>query len=1254
MLHDIFQFAAYRWKTCRKPSIQLSWGNMFIWPFCSSLSLCLKHHPDLQVSLRKCTVAQQVRVLRSGLPPFSVQHFLRSVLHLSLMSANDKKKFIMKIQAWAKEKFGGSGDPEVEDAVDCIDFFDMMFGEQLPVFAKLLQDVVLRIEALDRSCVRDPGITLVPEIPTEGETRKLKLAPWMFGFRAKDSVKGKSKMTQVYGCLVEFLERPYASAKDPIDVLMPGWISVGSEMPVFSVRHSMGFAKSLTIRVILFAVVDMRWSDNECMLVLKELQALMCIECTYSPAADPKGQMNKALGDKMTAAARTRPDVIQIYSTLHSRALMDGVELQPNIDRYLSEFQEDTLSETRKFSPLEISAVKFMPGLSEAGQKKLAYHYQAFDVEFSAWPLGKLAADALRDGTKVARASSSSEAIAPDALQLWTNVCLVSSQKREATITRRIGIFLFKIKEAVRTKKSKTLNLKFQAHDLRCKLSDELAFEVSALFTHWAPTWKSMMSAENWSKCVLKFKRGGLDAQLVEKCASKIMHTAADFRFLQAYGGVALTIVPQDSLDAQQEAAKLVREKASLAEIALLVQREENKWMKHKQDVTAWKCSSQAQRSAFKEEEKKKNLQILVAEMNNRFPARVLESPDHIHTYVNSSIDAWLLPTTSSREDAWMVWFINLSIPGYVFMHSALQAIVKAADSISNCPERTCAFIISPNTGSFGDSYSEANMRKASRDIEELLQDPDLGIMYHPISMTFDESSMPTQSTRPGQHSAFMFISSETTGEKGKEKPKSLFALSKMWIRMTVGQLPCHKLKDAVNPLAELARGDFDPTRDLSKSQRRKQWFAGWKLMECLRAKLWQGVPVTNQSYAAWVDMYGYDFSLGHCILRSVFSSAKDRAKQPSEMVCTLFWANMDTTMDNHWALLQDFHDRSGKRHLRQLLREKLYFLDGWAEEEFLSATASPSYKPTEFTATFPAASGDLPFRHEWLMLTQAKFEAPEVVAEFQKIIDSHDQKFNPSKTPYTGETLKRKAEAEATKPIGEEIPAEEGAPDNRSAFLAAHKNTMVLELFGQEFLFTATGELWCHGKVDDVVDITEPIALIYGSFKLADLADQELTKSKCFKIEFKSSEDLVQCSSEHMADKCPRGLVPLREVLAALDNPKLECHEVDPKFTKDDKGEITSQEYDIKCIKSCAFTPGKIAKEFNEEWENVGSRMFLGPALNNWDMSTKEHKGGRLVARNRLKHQDSNQIQGINPVKPGIFAKSPVKVVANTIRRWG
>jgi hypothetical protein len=73
-----------------------------------------------------------------------------------------------------------------------------------------------------------------------------------------------------------------------------------------------------------------------------------------------------------------------------------------------------------------------------------------------------------------------------------------------------------------------------------------------------------------------------------------------------------------------------------------------------------------------------------------------------------------------------------------------------------------------------------------------------------------------------------------------------------------------------------MAKGDFRGERDLSKSQRRKQWFASWKFMAGIRTKLWQGMQLTSTNYAAWVDVYGYDFFLGHCIQRSAFIVAQN------------------------------------------------------------------------------------------------------------------------------------------------------------------------------------------------------------------------------------------------------------------------------------------------------------------------------------------------------------------------------------------
>jgi hypothetical protein len=119
------------------------------------------------------------------------------------------------------------------------------------------------------------------------------------------------------------------------------------------------------------------------------------------------------------------------------------------------------------------------------------------------------------------------------------------------------------------------------------------------------------------------------------------------------------------------------------------------------------------------------------------------------------------------------------------------------------------------------------------------------------------------------------------------------------------------------------------------------------------------------------------------------------------------------------------------------------------------------------------------------------------------------------------------------------------------------------------------------------------------------------------------------------------------------LDNPTVECHDIEPKFIKDDAHTIVAQDYAIKCSKVCSYPPTTIPKEFGEDWENAGTRLFLGTAINNWNMETREHKAGRLVVHLRRKHQDNAQFRGMNPVMPGIVLKALAKVKANTIRQW-
>ena len=111
--------------------------------------------------------------------------------------------------------------------------------------------------------------------------------------------------------------------------------------------------------------------------------------------------------------------------------------------------------------------------------------------------------------------------------------------------------------------------------------------------------------------------------------------------------------------------------------------------------------------------------------------------------------------------------------------------------------------------------------------------------------------------------------------------------------------------------------------------------------------------------------------------------------------------------------------------------------------------------------------------------------------------------------------TRKRMAATSEQKPDAEEIPSVTGAQDTKETFLVEHNITLMVEALGQESLFSTNGELWCHGKVDDVVDTSLPLALIYGLYKLGSQAEAEISSGRGWTFELKSAQDRVQCSSE-------------------------------------------------------------------------------------------------------------------------------------------
>ena len=100
----------------------------------------------------------------------------------------------------------------------------------------------------------------------------------------------------------------------------------------------------------------------------------------------------------------------------------------------------------------------------------------------------------------------------------------------------------------------------------------------------------------------------------------------------------------QATRETNPESSQLVQEKAEVMEINLLVTREEHILLKYKSNVKCWKWQYPTERLAIKQkEERTRNQSLLYQEMNLRYPGRDLQRNDHMHTFVDAIIDAWVV-----------------------------------------------------------------------------------------------------------------------------------------------------------------------------------------------------------------------------------------------------------------------------------------------------------------------------------------------------------------------------------------------------------------------------------------------------------------------------------------------------------------------------------------------------------------------------------------------------------------------------------
>ena len=196
-----------------------------------------------------------------------------------------------KILAHIEKQHAGSGDVELEDAIDPIEYLTQRFMSAPADFAAIIAGLQTRLEHLDGAWTgrRHAPETHMPLTPAPGVTVDMWLSVAHLGFTVETSVKGKSKAIRIMDCVEDFLAEPYDSLRSPLSVLAP-WGGVQRPVEIFSVRHRIGFARSLTSQLILLAVHDMKLRDAELESIQHLLTShvalrLLCMSCMATTAA---------------------------------------------------------------------------------------------------------------------------------------------------------------------------------------------------------------------------------------------------------------------------------------------------------------------------------------------------------------------------------------------------------------------------------------------------------------------------------------------------------------------------------------------------------------------------------------------------------------------------------------------------------------------------------------------------------------------------------------------------------------------------------------------------------------------------------------------------------------------------------------------------------------------------------------------------------------------------------------------------------
>ena len=469
-----------------------------------------------------------------------------------------------------------TSDPEVNECVHAVDTLNK------PGLADMLRDEVQRLQRLDpgNATLHRIPVANVPDLPSAQEPWTGFLAVWQLGLEA---IKGRSKMIAVLEICFSILDTFYSDQRSPLNIHFE---HPGTPVSDLSVVHVVGLARSLAMKIIWQAVVELKLDDGEMIAISDVLSSISIVSCVWEAARTDVEMRFLALRAKFQVSESMRPDVCQLYRTFMDALAKQGItEIGAGLKRLIEEFNSTASVAGHKISDLEKQVLLSLPAQSPGFLTALETHWNNFRTAESGVTMKFFGMDTF------------SQNVPPDARGIWSKILEPSPVKSFTTLRYLIGVFLRNNKVQRQAAKRTT---KIQANKLRVQ-DPILAWQTSCLWIHFSDDVKKRVTDKDFINLERLFLTGCLDRELQEKCRLMDGDLCLDnFRFLQVYTGVA---VAPEQLQDKEALAEEQQETAALNLFSVKLEREVKLWERYQQSFQEFNAGQKDAKSSFRREQ---------------------------------------------------------------------------------------------------------------------------------------------------------------------------------------------------------------------------------------------------------------------------------------------------------------------------------------------------------------------------------------------------------------------------------------------------------------------------------------------------------------------------------------------------------------------------------------------------------------------------------------------------------------------------